>query len=181
MLINKENSIAVCIDIQEKLFPFMQDSLELQTRSAKLIQGLKVLNVPVLVTEQYPKGVGQTINPLNKVLGEEYKPIEKDSMSCCGNNEFNQKLKASGAKSVILIGIEAHICVMQTANELIDKGYNVYVVEDCTSSRNINDKNTAIHRIRQDGAKITTYESLLMELTKVSGTEEFKQISKIIK
>jgi nicotinamidase-related amidase len=180
MRIKRENTIAVVIDIQEKLFPFIYEKDILTDRVARLIKGLKALGIEIIVTEQYTKGLGGTIKPVQESLGD-YKHLEKMSFSCCGLSDFDSKLSTSGKMYIIICGIESHVCVLQTVLDLIEKGYTPVLVEDCVSSRNPNDKKIAVERMRAEGAIITTYESILFELLEVSGTEEFKAISKIVK
>lgn len=180
MRIIKENACAVIIDFQEKLFPYIFENEKVANNTLKLINGLKILEVNMLVTEQYSKGLGKTINVLSNELID-FECIEKMSFSCCGSNEFCYALKSLDKKFVIIAGIESHVCVLQTVIDLIDKGYIPVLVSDCVSSRNENDKNIAIERMRNEGAIITTYESLLFELCVVSGNDVFKAISKIVK
>jgi hypothetical protein len=180
MRIKKENTIGVVIDIQSRLYPYIQDH-ELITRNNRiLIRGLQILGIPLVVTQQYTKGLGETIPEIAEVLGE-YRHIEKMSFSCCDEPRFNEDLALSSKMYVIVTGIEAHVCVMQTVNDLIGQGYIPVVVEDCIGSRKPNDKKMAVERMRQAGAIITTYESILFELLKYSGTPEFKEISKLVK
>ncbi|MBM4157942.1 MAG: hydrolase [Ignavibacteria bacterium] len=180
MKINRDNSIAVVIDVQQKLFPFIHEKEKLSDNIVKLIKGIKVLGIPILVTEQYSKGLGNAIQSVQEAIGN-YSYTEKMSFSCCGSGTFTEALKKSEKDNVIICGIEAHVCVLQTVLDLIIGGYQPVVVENCISSRSLNDKEIAIDRMRQEGAVITTYESILFELLEVSGTEEFKAISKIIK
>ena len=112
---------------------------------------------------------------------EKYQPIEKMSFSCCDNPEFMTALEATGRKNVIVIGIESHVCVLQTVIDLIERDYNPIVIEDCVSSRNLNDKIIAIERMSSEGAIISSCESILFELCRYSGTDEFKRMSKIVK
>ena len=181
MRIKKENAAAIVIDIQEKLFPFIHEHELLERNTAKLIEGLKALGIEIIVTEQYSKGLGPTIPGIEKVLVDAYKPIEKMTFSCCGTEEFIRAMESAGKKNIIVCGIESHVCVLQTVVDLIERGFKPVVVEDCVSSRNVNDKKIAIERMRAEGAIITTYESILFELCEVSGTEQFKAISKIVK
>ncbi|MCX7832701.1 MAG: isochorismatase family protein [Ignavibacteria bacterium] len=181
MRIRRKNSVAVVIDVQEKIFPVISENKILEEKLCKLIKGLKVLGVEILVTEQYTKGLGSTIESVKECLESQYQPLEKMSFSCCGIDTFENKLKESGKNTVIITGIESHVCVLQTVLDLLDKGYIVVVIEDCVSSRNLNDKRTAIKRMRDEGAIITTYESILFEMLEYSGTEEFKTISRIVK
>ncbi len=181
VMITKENSCFLVLDMQSKLFPHIYDFHGLEITSLKIIEGMKNLNIPILVTEQYPKGIGATIPSVQTALDEDYKPIEKLTFSCCGEEQFLHKLKSLGKKNVIIIGIESHICVLQTCLELIEYGYQPVLVDECISSRKLNDKTVAIQRMRQSGAIITTYESILFELCRISGTPVFKEISKIVK
>ncbi|MEA4923334.1 MAG: hydrolase [Eubacteriaceae bacterium] len=180
LLMNKSDTVAIAIDYQEKLVPAMKDSRVLESTTAKLIEGLRVLDIPVLVTQQYTKGLGETTDTIARALGD-FTPIEKNTFSALKNDEFLKALQDTGAKSVIVFGIEAHICVQKTAIELIESGYNVFVATDCCSSRKKHDKKVAIERLAAAGAVITTYESVLFELLEGSKSEGFKEISKIIK
>ena len=180
MRIKKENTIGVVIDIQEKLYPYIHDHETLTRNNRILINGLKVLGIPLVITQQYTKGLGGTIPEINEVLGE-YRHIEKTAFSCCDEPRFNEDLALAGKMHVVVTGIEAHVCVMQTVNDLIRQGYLPVVVEDCIGSRKPNDKKIAVERMRQSGAVITTYESILFELLKYSGTDQFREISRLVK
>jgi hypothetical protein len=180
MRILKEQAAGLVIDIQERLFPFIHEN-EILTRNAGiLINGLQVLGIPVLITEQYTKGLGPTIQPLKQLFGES-KPIEKLAFSCCDDAAFMQHLDSLHRKFIIITGIESHVCVLQTTIDLLERNYIPVVVEDCVSSRRLNDKAMAVYRMRRMGAIITTYESVLFELLRYSGTDEFKAISKLVK
>lgn len=180
MRITANDTVGLIIDMQERLYPLVQDHEKLTKNTAILIEGLKAVDINILVTEQYTKGLGLTIEPLKNLLSE-IKFIEKQAFSCCDEPSFYEELALSGARHVVIAGIETHVCVMQTAIDLIDNGYIPVVVEDCVSSRNPNDKKIAIERMRKEGAIITTYESILFELLRYSGTESFKKISKLVK
>lgn len=180
MRIRKELSAGLVIDVQEKLFPHMDQSEELLRRTKILLEGLKVLQVPLVLTEQYPKGLGPTLKPLSMLMDQEV-VLEKISFSCCGEEAFSDKLKSLGRPTIILCGIEAHVCVLQTVVDLLEEGYTVVVVEDCISSRNPEDKRIAVERMRSEGAIISTCESVLFELARVAGTDEFKAISRLVK
>ena len=181
MRILREETIAVIIDIQEKFSPVIFEFEKLVQNCLKLIQGLQILEIPILITEQYPKGLGKTISPIAEVLKENYKPIEKISFSAADDKSFSKELKKSKRKNIILFGIEAHVCVLQTAIDLLDKKYNVIVIEDCISARRSHDKETALRRMEREGAMVSGLESVLFELCRVSGSEEFKAISKLVK
>jgi len=180
MRIAKENSAALIIDFQERLFPVIHDHEKLARNVPLLIEGLKILSVPLFVTEQYVKGLGPTIPAIaNCIDGVER--IEKFTFSCCDEPRFMLELAASGKEFVIVAGIESHVCVLQTVIDLKHNGYHPVVVEDCVSSRKPNDKWMALERMRQEGAIITTYEAILFELLRHSGTDSFKAISRLVK
>lgn len=180
MRILKENTTGLFIDIQDRLFPHVQESGQLEKNLIMLAAGLKALEIPLLITEQYTKGLGFTILPLKMALGD-YSAIEKIAFSCCDEPDFIDAINQTGRKNVILCGIETHVCVLQTAMDLLQSGYQPVVIEDCVSSRKLSDKNTAIERMRKEGAIISSLESILFELTRYSGTETFKVISKLVK
>jgi len=180
MRILKEESVAVIIDIQEKIFPHIADNEALLKNTAVLINGLKILGVPVICTEQYPAGLGKTHKGISELL-EGTDPVEKIAFSCCDEPHFIEKLEGLRKKFVVLAGIETHVCVLQTFLDLAAKDYTPVVVTDCVSSRKVSDRQTAIRRMQSDGAVLTTYESLLLELCRVAGTNQFRAISKLVK
>ncbi len=180
MRILHEATVAVVVDIQEKLLPHIYDGESLLRNCLKLIEGLKILSVPLIFTQQYTKGLGPTVAPVVKLIPE-FEHIEKNSFSCCEEPAFKERLALTSRKNVILCGIESHVCVLQTCLDLIDTGYTPVVVEDCVSSRKPDDKAVAIERMRQEGARITTLESVLFELTRRAGTDTFRSISKLVK
>ncbi len=180
MRILKEQATAVVIDIQERLHPNISNHEQLTENAVKLITGLKHLEVPIMVTQQYTKALGNTIQPIAEALGE-YTPIEKVAFSCLDEAVFQTQLQESGKKFLIILGEESHICVLQTAIDAIEKGLVPVIVADCVSSRKDADKNTAIERLRKEGAIVTSYESLLFELCRYAGTAVFKEISKLVK
>jgi nicotinamidase-related amidase len=176
----KDQAAGLVIDIQERLFPLIDKHDEMAANAVILIKGLQSMQVPILVTQQYTKGLGTSISPVRELFeGREH--IEKMAFSCCDDEGFMGHLKALGKKFIIITGIESHVCVLQTTLDLLEQGFVPVVVEDCVSSRRKNDKKHAIHRMRQEGAIISTYESVLFELLRYSGTEEFKAISKLVK
>jgi len=175
-----KDSVALLIDVQSVLFPLIDNNKELELYLKRIVKGFGFLDTPLVVTEQYSKGLGNTIEGLKAVVGE-YQPIEKMSFSCFGCVPFIEKLEIMKRNTVILMGIEAHICVQQTAMDLIDRGFRVLLIEDCIGSRKANDKNIAVERMRGVGIEVTTYESILFELCEVSGTETFKKISRLIR
>ncbi len=180
MRIIQEDTAGVVIDIQERLLPHIHDSKNVLNNCLKLIGGLQILSVPLTVTQQYTRGLGPT-EPSVVSKFSSFRFIEKTAFSCCGEPAFIDEIARNGKKNIIICGIESHVCVLQTCLDLIDGGYNPVVVEDCVSSRTPGDKVTAIERMRQEGARIATYESILFEMTRYSGTETFKKISGLVK
>ncbi len=180
MRLEREDSALVVIDFQEKLMPAIKSIEEIEKTVVKLIKGCRILNIPIIVTQQYSKGLGETVSSIKETMGEA-SPVEKTSFSCMGEPTFIQELEKTKKKSVIIVGIEAHVCVLQTVLDLLESGYKVFVVQDGIGSRNNNDKKYAGRRMTQSGAIGTTYESVLFELCKNAKTEGFKEISKIVK
>jgi nicotinamidase-related amidase len=175
-----ENTVLVVIDFQERLFPVMHDKEKLLRNAVKLIKGASVLEIPIILTEQYPKGLGPTI-PEIKELIPDIKPIEKVCFNCCDEETFSKALETTKRKQVLIAGIEAHICVYQTAMALARAGYEVQVVGDCVASRNPENKLAALFKMSAVGISPTTTEMALFELLKVAKGDKFKQISSIVK
>jgi len=180
MRVYKENTIAVVIDMQEKLLPHMHESEKVKNNCITLVKGLKALNIPIVVTQQYTKGLGPTVTDMNEAIGN-FSYIEKSTFSCYRETDFIKVLNKSGKRNVIIMGIEAHVCVLQTTLDLLYNNFNPIVVTNAISSRNPEDKQVALWRMRDIGSIMTTYESILFELCKKAGTEEFKAISKLVK
>lgn len=178
--ITRDDTAFVVIDFQEKLMPAMSGRELLEDRTVRLVKGMKTLEIPTVVTQQYTKGIGPTIPSIAEALGE-YEPIDKTTFSCMKNEEFIEKFRALDRKNVVVCGIEAHICVQQTVLQLIEAGYNVYVPADCVSSRAPEDKMWSISRMGEAGAVITSYEAVLYEILGGSKEQGFKQISAIVK
>lgn len=171
-----EQTAAVAIDYQEKLIPVMYEKEKLMENSKILLAGLRELGVPVTVTQQYTKGLGMTDSSLRKMIGtEQY----KEKLSFSAIEEIREEVQSK--KFIILCGIEAHICVLQTLIDLKAEGFIPVLVEDCISSRTAHNKEIAIERAKQEGAIITTYEALLFELLKKAGTETSKKIQRLVK
>ena len=180
MRINRESSAGLVIDIQGKLFPHMDQNERLLNKCTTLIEGLKVLNVPLVITEQYPRGLGTTVDEIASLVTED-PLVEKITFSCCDEPAVLKTIPLQDRKTLIICGIEAHVCVLQTVVDFISAGYTAVVVEDCISSRSPEDKRVAVERMRTEGALITTCESILFELARVAGTEVFKAISRLVK
>lgn len=180
MRILQEESIALFIDFQERLVPAMRKNKELIENTGKLLKGLKELAVPMIFTQQYTRGLGPTVNDLI-INPEKFSYIEKTSFSCCDEEKFTQTLEGLNKKNVIICGIESHVCVLQTAIDLKNKGYNPVLVVDCISSRKKESIKVALKRMEQEGILITNTESILFELTRDAKNPAFKAISSIVK
>jgi nicotinamidase-related amidase len=174
-----ENSALVVIDVQEKLMNVMPRRAEMLASIQRLIGAARVLKLPTLVTAQYIKGLGPVCAEIIEATPG-IAPIEKTAFSCCGSEEFMRAVKDLRRQRIILCGIEAHVCVQQTAIDLM-KDYFVYVATDAIGSRHRHDHKVAVERIRDCGAVITTIESAVFELLRESGTEAFKQILPLFK
>ena len=180
MRITKENTAGLIVDIQERLFPVMWEKEKLIKNCTTLIHGLTELKLPLVVTQQYTKGLGETISEIQSVIPD-FSYVEKRDFSCCDEPSVAEKLKNLYAKNIIICGIEAHVCVLQTAVDLKAEGFNPVVVMDCISSRTPENTELARERFRFEGIMMTSYESILFELTRSSGAAEFKTISKLVK
>lgn len=179
-MLKKDNTVLVLIDIQGKLARIVHDSEFVIDNISRAIQGAKVLGLPILWLEQYPKGLGPTVEEIAQHLIDE-KPIEKITFSAYDTEEFVHALEKTGCKNVLLAGIETYICVYQTAAHLLENGYNVEVLTDCVTSRTAFNKEIGIEKMKQLGAKITSVEMSLFEMQQIAKGDEFKAISKIVK
>ena len=180
MRIIKEQACGLIIDIQERLFPHINKHDVIAANTAILIRGLKILELPLIITQQYTIGLGETI-PVIKESMSEFNPVEKNCFSCCDEPAFMESLKQYNRKFIIIAGMEAHVCVLQTVLDLQANNYMPVVIENCISSRKSRDKKIAVERMRQEGAFISSYESVLFELCRYAGTAQFKEISRLVK
>jgi nicotinamidase-related amidase len=169
------------IDVQESFRPHLPDFAEVAARVALVSHAARLLGVPVVVTEQYPKGLGRTAAEVRAVLPEDFEPVEKTAFSSCGAQQFVSRLEAAGARQVMLCGIEAHVCVNQTAHDLLARGYQVHVLTDCVSSRRRRNRQVGIDKMLRSGAIPSSTEMALFELMRDARHEQFKAIQKLIK
>jgi len=180
MRITTGNTIGLIIDIQERLFPAMSEKEILLKNCLTLIQGLAELKIPQIVTQQYTNGLGETLEEIKAVIPN-FEYVEKRDFSCCDEPIVAEKLIELNAKNIIICGIESHVCVLQTAVDLKEAGFNPIVVVDCVSSRTKENLELAKERFRYEGIMMTSYESILFELTRSSTAAEFRAISKLVK
>jgi isochorismate hydrolase len=179
-VLDKEDAVLLIIDIQERLAVVMKDRERVVKNNLHLIELAKMINLPVVVTEQYPKGLGRTVPELQAALPP-YQPIEKTSFDCCGQPAFLAEIKKLNRKKIIVTGMETHICVLQTTIGLLQDGFMPHLVQDAICSRTDENWRTALEYMRDAGAVVTCTETVLFQLLKVAGTEEFKKISQRIK
>ena len=180
-MFDTENSLLVIVDVQQKLMNVMSNSESCLAKVRLLANSAALMNVPVIVTEQYPKGLGPTVDAVREVLAENTPFIEKSAFSCCGADEFNTKIQQSERKNIILCGVESHVCVLQTAVTLLNRGYNVILAADAAGSRNENDKALALSFLRHEGVKVLSTESIVFALLKDSKHPSFKAVSALLK
>jgi len=183
MLSDKNKSVLVIVDIQTKLAAGMpQDELDNVIRSSQiLLQAASLLGIPVLATEQNPKGLGQTLKDVSQYFPDGLKPVSKTCFACNDANEFLEVLNETGRKQVVLVGMEAHICVLQTAMGLQQQGFKVFIPGDGVCSRSINHKRNALNRMINNGVQISNVESVLFEWLRDAKHETFKTLSALIR
>jgi nicotinamidase-related amidase len=181
-LLSANDSLLIIVDLQTKLSAAMSKSeaAQMTTNVGNLVKASGLLNIPVLLTEQYPKGLGSTDAAITDLLSEDTLIFDKTGFSCCAANGFADTVASTDRKQLILVGQETHVCVLQTALELIHFGYQVHIVEDAVCSRKAEHKFYALQRMQQHGATITNYESVLFEWVKDSTHPEFKSISGLL-
>ncbi|MBI5006808.1 MAG: hydrolase [Nitrosomonadales bacterium] len=181
-LLDPGKAVLVVIDVQERLCAAMEQNVLAQlTRNAGiLLESANELNVPVIFSEQYVKGLGPTLNELRS-RAPTAPAIEKMTFSCCGNDAFLKRLKETGRTQVIVCGMETHVCVLQTVIELLGEGFNVHLVKDAVMSRSSDNRQTAIEAMVLAGAVPSCTEAVVFQLLKIAGTETFKKLSKLVK
>ena len=175
------NTAAIIIDYQERLLPVISEKERILQNTVKLIKGLQILSIPMIITQQYTKGLGNTVSEITEAAGTA-DFIDKLTFSCFQNSQVRESIEKNPQKNTILLcGIETHICVLQTALDLKAAGYQPVMVTDCMSSRKEADHQTALQRAIQENIVVTTYESVLFELMVHAKCDGFKQISALIK
>ena len=177
----REHAALAVIDMQEAFRPVMQDFGEVAARIGKAVQGAQLLEVPVIVTEQYPRGLKHTAEEILAHLPHESKAIEKICFSSCGAEDFQAQLASRNIKQVIVCGIEAHICVAQTVLDLLSRGLEVHLLVDCITSRKKENKDIALARLIQAGGVPSNLEMALFELMRTADSPQFKAVQSLIK
>ncbi|HYX40766.1 MAG TPA: isochorismatase family protein [Pyrinomonadaceae bacterium] len=171
----------VVIDMQESFRQVISDFTETAARIALATQAAQLLNVPIIVTEQYPKGLGPTAAEIRAALPAGLEPIEKTAFSSCGAREFLAQLEQAGARQLLVCGIEAHICVNQTTHDLLAAGYQVHLLTDCITARAAHNKQVGLAKMQASGALPSSLELALFELLRDAKHEQFKAVQKLIK
>ncbi|MDD5728738.1 MAG: isochorismatase family protein [Victivallales bacterium] len=179
--INTQNTLLLMIDMQEKLLKAMSDAAACIGNNELLLKTAAILDLDLLLTEQYPAGLGNTVDELKCLLPEAAAIIEKTSFSCCGESNFRTVLKSKSRKNIAVCGIEAHVCVQQTVLDLLNMGYNVIIPADALCSRSSRDYELALAAMRHAGAFVTSAEALVFMLLRDARHPNFREIAKLIK
>lgn len=179
--LSREAAALAVIDMQEAFRPVIGDFANVASNIATVVEGARLLEVPVIVTEQYPKGLKHTAEEILARLPKELNAIEKSCFSSCGSGDFLSQLSDRKIKQVLICGIEAHICVLQTSLDLLERGFDVFLLVDCITSRKPENKEVALARLAQAGAICSTLEMSLFEMMRGADSPQFKAIQKLIK
>jgi nicotinamidase-related amidase len=180
MLMSAARSALLVVDIQQRLLPNMAAPQAVVENAAVLIRAARRLSVPILASEQYPRGLGSTVPDLADLLSPD-QVLEKLHFSCIGDADFAQRFRELGRPQAVIAGIEAHVCVLQTVEDLLAQGAEAFVVEDATSSRTPKNHAAAMARLREAGARVVTTEMVVFEWLAKAGTPEFKELSALIR
>ena len=180
-MLDAEKAVLVVIDVQERLVSAMPEDVYLRLRNtvAMLVEVAGLLGIPVVTTEQYPKGIGHTVPELAAACNETI--IEKVSFGCCGEATFLEALKNTGRTQVLITGMEAHVCVYQTVLGLLEDGYYVHLIRDAICSRNKTDYLAGVDNAGQAGAVVTTAETIMFQMLQESTHEQFRAVSRLVK
>ena len=178
-MFDENNTTIICIDIQEKLVNMLQNSIQITENTEKLMKAASILNIDTIVTEQYPKGLGQTIESIKNI--KDFTIVEKNTFSAIQTPEFVNKFNNLKNKNILIFGIETHICILQSVIDLLENSYNVFIIENCSSSRDVNNHKTALEVMKQKGAYVITLEIALFNLIKSSKHSKFREIQQLIK
>lgn len=176
MLINKDTSCLVIIDVQERLAPAANEPRKIIDGCARLLKGAEIMCVPAVITEQYPKGLGASMFDIRDAAAQGTPFVAKTELSALRNPDFAQTFKSLNKKQVVIAGVEEHVCVLQTAVELKEAGYDVFVVTDASGSRAPESEAAAERRLLHEGISLVTVEMVLFEWLRKAGTPEFKEI-----
>ena len=180
-ILNSEDSFLLVIDIQEKFMPVVHNADELIHNTGIMIQAAYELNIPIVVSEQFPRGLGSTAEHLKNLLRPETRIFEKTAFSCMGDLRLTNYIKSLKRHQVIVTGLEAHVCVNQTVHHLLESGYEPHIIRDAITSRNPNNKSTTIRKMVRSGAVLSCTEMALFEMMRGSTHPAFRSVQKLIK
>jgi nicotinamidase-related amidase len=180
-LLRAGETTLVIVDVQEAFRPVI-DGFDVVARNCSILAaGFEILGRPIIVSEQYPKGLGSTVDEIAEALPEGTPIIEKMRFSACGVDAFDAELAESGSKTVVVCGVETHVCVNQTVLDLLSRGYAVHVASDAVSSRAPANKEAGLRKMAAHGAEVSSAETVLFEMLEVAGGDAFKAISKLVR
>ena len=180
-ILDKSKTVLVVIDFQEAFRKAIPDFALVASKISMAVRGFQLLEMPIIITEQYPEGLGKTAEEVLFTLPAEFEFVEKSAFSSCGAESFNEKLKELNAAQVILCGVETHVCVNQTANDLLNQNYQVHLLTDAVASRFSQDKQAGLEKMRMNGVIPSSVEMALFELMRDSKHEQFKEIQSLIR
>ncbi len=180
-VLDREKTALVVVDLQEAFRSPINDFAQIVARVSVAVRGFLALDLPVIITEQYPKGLGRTAEEILFLMPPEFEFIEKSAFSSCGAAAFMERLRESGATQIVLCGLEAHVCVNQTAHDLLNENFAVHLLTDCVGSRFTHDKEIALRKMQASGVVSSSVEMALFELIRDARHEQFKEIQKLIK
>lgn len=180
-ILNHQTAVLVVVDIQEAFREAVPEFELVAQETARAVSGFQILGLPIVITEQYPKGLGRTATEILEVLPEDFAVVEKTAFSSCGARAFTDVLNDLGAKQIVLAGLETHICVNQTAHDLLAENFEVHVLNDCVASRTFANKEIGLKKMHQSGAIPSCVEMALFELMRDAKNEHFKAIQKLVK
>ena len=170
----------VVVDVQEAFRSAIPEFPQIASRISMAVRGFQILNLPIIITEQYPKGLGRTTEEILFSLPTDFEFVEKTAFSSCGASAFMEKLRATDASQIVLCGLETHVCINQTAHDLLKENYDVHLLTDCVSSRFTQDKETALRKMQASGVVPSSVEMALFELMTDAKHEQFKEIQELI-
>jgi hypothetical protein len=181
--VSRDRAVLAIVDIQERLLGALPEErrASIVERALVAVETALVLGVPVLVSEQYSKGLGPTVAPIRERLGDAFAPVEKLAFSCGRSPGFREALENTGRRQVILCGVETHVCVLQTALDLQREAFEVFVAADAVASRRDLDRDVALALLRQAGVVVGTTEMFAFQMLECAGTDEFKKVARIVK
>ncbi len=180
-ILNKGKTALVVVDLQEAFRSSINDFAQIASRISMIVRGFQILDLPIIITEQYPKGLGRTAEEILFSLPPDFEFIEKTAFSSCGASAFLEKLRETGATQIVLCGLETHVCINQTAHDLLNENYQVHLLQDCVSSRFTHDKEIGLRKMQAGGVIPSSIEMALFELMRDAKHEQFKAIQELIK